>query len=361
MVAWTPQQATALTAVARWRRTRHKPVFQLHGYAGTGKTMLARHLGEGDEVAFAAFTGKAAHVMRANGCREATTIHALIYRLEKEDERGNPVFVLDRGSRARHAQLIVIDEASMVNETIGRDLLSFDVPVVAIADPAQLPPIDGCGFFTAGEPDVMLTEIHRQARDNPIIRMATTVREGEQLALGDYGESRVVALGDMGEIASDQILVGRNVTRRNINSGLRERRGLRGAYPLKGDKLVCLRNDYHRGFLNGSIWFIEDVVKASTEHEITLSVVSEEGGNAITATTHAAFFDGSRPSMFDPREYVEFDFGYALTVHKAQGSQWDSVLLHDESWHFREHHARWLYTGLTRAAKRVVVVSAAKF
>jgi exodeoxyribonuclease-5 len=186
--------------------------------------------------------------------------------------------------------------------------------------------------------------------------MATTVREGRQLALGDYGESRVVALGDMGEIASDQVLVGRNVTRRNINSGLRERRGLLGAYPLKGDKLVCLRNDYRRGFLNGSIWFIEDVIKASTEHEIMLRVTPEEGGSALTATTHAAFFDGSRPLIFDPREYVEFDFGYALTVHKAQGSQWDTVVLHDESGYFGEHRSRWLYTGLTRAAKQIVVV-----
>jgi exodeoxyribonuclease-5 len=216
--------------------------------------------------------------------------------------------------------------------------------------------MEGCGFFTAGEPDVMLTEIHRQARDNPIIRMATTVREGGQLALGDYGESRVVALGDIGQIASDQVLVGRNVTRRNINSGSREKRGLQGAYPLKGDKLVCLRNDYRRGFLNGSIWFVEEVIKASTEREITLSVTPEEGGPAVTATTHAAFFDGSRPAMFDPREYVAFDFGYALTVHKAQGSQWDAVVLHDESGYFGEHRSRWLYTGLTRAVKRIVVV-----
>jgi len=358
MVVWSPQQAAALKAVAEWRRTRGQQVFRLYGYAGTGKTMLARHFAEGldGDVAFAAFTGKAAHAMRGKGCPNATTIHGLIYRLEKEDDKGNPVFVLDRNSRARRMQLIIIDELSMVNETIGRDLLRFGVPIIGIGDPAQLPPVEGCGFFTTGEPDVMLTEIHRQARDNPIIQMATTVREGGRLALGDYGTSRVVTLDNVDEVAGDQILVGRNITRRNINSGLRETHGLRGAYPLKGDKLVCLRNDYRRGFLNGSIWFIEEVIKASTDGEIVLSVVPEEGGDAVTATTHAFCFTGLNHPEGNSREYVEFDFGYALTVHKAQGSQWNNVILHDESRYFREHWKRWLYTGITRAAQLITVI-----
>ena len=351
------QQEAALKAVMKWYRAGDKQVFRLDGYAGTGKTTLARDFAAGIEgqVAFTAFTGKAAHVMRGKGCENATTIHGLIYKLVKEDERGQPVFVLNPDSHARRTRLIVIDEASMVNATIGRDLLRFGVPIIVIGDPAQLPPVEGEGFFTTGEPDFMLTEIHRQARDSPIIKMATIVREGGRLQVGDYGDgSRVVHLHDYKVEPCDQILVGRNVTRRNINSGLREQYGLRGNYPLGGDKLVCLRNDYQRGFLNGSLWIVEQVIKASDDGPIVLRVVSEEGSAAVTATTHAGFFNG-RP-IPDPREYVNFDFGYALTVHKAQGSQWDDVVLHGEHNYFGADARRWLYTGLTRAAKRIIAI-----
>ena len=129
----SPQQEAALKAVMTWYRAGDKQVFRLYGYAGTGKTTLARDFA--GEVAFAAFTGKAAHVMRGKGCVNATTIHGLIYLLEKEDENGNPIFVINLDSFARHTRLIVIDEASMVNEKIGRDLLRFRVPIIVICHP----------------------------------------------------------------------------------------------------------------------------------------------------------------------------------------------------------------------------------
>uniref|UniRef100_UPI0035D076B3 ATP-binding domain-containing protein n=1 Tax=Bartonella sp. MU70NMGDW TaxID=3243561 RepID=UPI0035D076B3 len=56
------------------------------------------------------------------------------------------------------------------------------------------------------------------------------------------------------------------------------------------------------------------------------------------------------------KRYDDFDYGYALTVHKAQGSQWNNVVLFDESFAFREMYARWLYTGITRAAERLMIV-----
>jgi len=128
----SPQQEAALKAVMTWYRAGDKQVFRLYGYAGTGKTTLARDFA--GEVAFAAFTGKAAHVMRGKGCVNAT-LHGLIYRLEKEDENGRPIFVINLDSFARHTRLIVIDEASMVNEKIGRDLLRFRVPIIVICHP----------------------------------------------------------------------------------------------------------------------------------------------------------------------------------------------------------------------------------
>src|SRR5262249_14763711 len=186
---------------------------------------------------------------------------------------------------------IVIDEASMVNEKIGRDLLRFGVPIIVIGDPWQLPPVEGAGFFTTGEPDFTLTEIHRQARDSPIIKMATIVREGGWLQLGDYRDgSRAVRLNDYKAEACDQILVGRNVTRRNINSGLREQYGRRGSYPLGGDKLVCLRNDYRRGFLNGSLWVVGQVGAATQGGPSERPVPPPEGGAAVPAPPHPRLF-----------------------------------------------------------------------
>jgi tRNA A37 threonylcarbamoyladenosine biosynthesis protein TsaE len=162
-VILSPQQDAALLSVHKWYRARARQVFRLFGFAGTGKTSLARRLAEGIDgtVMFAAFTGKAAYVMRCKGCDGATTIHNLIYRLKSKNEKGELEFELDRDSRARRASMIIIDECSMVNEAIARDLLAFGVPVLALGDPAQLPTIDGYSFFISGKPDIMLTDIHR--------------------------------------------------------------------------------------------------------------------------------------------------------------------------------------------------------
>src|SRR3954468_3447196 len=193
-MAWSPQQDAALKAVAEWLRRGGEPQgFRLFGYAGTGKTTLARHVAEAveGEVAFGAYTGKAALVLRSKGCSEASTIHSMIYRSRESDE-GGPSFVLNRQSAAAKADLIVIDECSMVDEELGRDLLSFGRPVLVLGDPAQLPPVKGGGFFTEAEPDVMLTEVHRQAKDNPIVRMSIAIREGGRLERGAFGESRII-------------------------------------------------------------------------------------------------------------------------------------------------------------------------
>src|SRR5262245_34135907 len=123
------------------------------------------------------FTGKAACVMRSKGCRGASTIHSLIYRpLESKQEQ--PSFELWQQAPASNAKLIIIDECSMVDAELGRDLMSFGVPLLVLGDPAQLPPIQGGGYFTDAKPDAMLTEVHRQARDNPIVRLSMDIRAG---------------------------------------------------------------------------------------------------------------------------------------------------------------------------------------
>src|SRR5471032_2206899 len=203
MPSFSPHQDAALQAVAGWLKAKPgangtPQVFRLFGYAGTGKTTLANHIAEQSdgEVKFAAFTGKAASVMRGKGCRGASTIHSLIYRARESGEEV-PNFDLWDEAQASKAQLIIIDECSMVDAELGRDLMSFGVPLLVLGDPAQLPPIQGGGFFTEVQPDVMLTEVHRQAEGYPIIRLPMNIRAGEAIEPGRYGETEVVRKDDL--------------------------------------------------------------------------------------------------------------------------------------------------------------------
>jgi exodeoxyribonuclease-5 len=362
-VIYPPQQEAALKAAAGWLKRGEPKLFRLFGYAGTGKTTLAKKIAEGVEgdVAFGAFTGKAALVMRAKGCAEARTIHSLIYRAS-ETETGEPSFVLNEDSAVARSKLVIIDECSMVDAELGRDLLSFGKPVLVLGDPGQLPPVKGGGFFTSAEPDVMLTEVHRQAADNPILRLSMLVREGKRLSPGAYGESQIIKRAeiDSGMVtAANQLLVGLNRTRRAYNMRMRELFGRAGEFPEAGDKLVCLKNNHKKGLLNGGIWLVKSTA-ATRKKKLLMNVVSEDdpAEKPRRIGVLPEFFRGLEETLppLVRKDSDEFDYGYALTVHKAQGSQWDNVILFDESYAFREHRARWLYTGITRAAKRLTIV-----
>jgi exodeoxyribonuclease-5 len=368
MPDFTSHQAAALRAVADWLNEKPgargtRKIFRLFGYAGTGKTTLARHIAESADgkVHFAAFTGKAALVMRSKGCAGASTIHSLIYRARESGEEV-PNFELWDDAPASKAKLIVIDECSMVDAELGRDLMSFGVPVLVLGDPAQLPPIQGGGFFTAAEPDAMLTEVHRQARDNPIVRLSMEIRAGRRLEPGDYGETQVVRRDDLDPqrvLDADQVLVGRNTTRRAYNIRIRERRGFDDSLPSAGDKLVCLRNNRKKGLFNGGLWMVKER-GARKSGVMTLRLLPDEGmgGRAVKVSVRPECFTGGIEDFDWARRkpYDEFDYGYVLTVHKAQGSQWDDVVLFDESFAFQDSRDRWLYTGVTRAAKKLTIV-----
>jgi exodeoxyribonuclease-5 len=372
---FSPQQDEALKAVSRWLKAGRPQVFRLFGYAGTGKTTLARHFAEhvDGQVQFAAFTGKAAQVLRSKGAVNARTIHSLIYRPRGEEAvedevtgktSMSPTFSLNRQSPIARAKLVIIDECSMVDETLGRDLLSFGTPILVLGDPAQLPPISGGGFFTEHEPDMLLTEIHRQARDNPIIELALDVREGREFMNGDYGAAQVIGKEEVTRelvLSADQVLVGINRTRRRYNQRLRQLKGFEAAYPQAGAKLVCRRKDPSKGLLNGSLWKVMTSSRETVKPGINLLVSPEEDdpdrGVAKIKLLKAAFEEQETEIPWSTKKrYDDFDYGYALTVHKAQGSQWSNVVLFDESYAFKDTRQRWLYTAITRAAERLTIV-----
>lgn len=367
---WGKQQGEAISAAVRWLNDpAGQQVFRLFGYAGTGKTTLAREIADAvnGKVLYACFTGKAALVLRQKGCAEASTIHSLIYRPEEDVITGETRFVLNLDSVLAGAELLIVDEVSMVGEELARDLLSFGTRVLVLGDPAQLPPVKGEGFFINARPDAMLTEVHRQAEDNPIIRMSMDVREGRGLTPGDYGDSRVVRRADIGKdemreivLSADQLLCGMNKTRHAFNARCREILGKGDDWkPVAGDKLICLRNNHDKGLLNGAMW-TADRVRYTGDGVFTIRTTSldDEGATPLDTTVPLQFFRGDEKDLDFRfrRRHDEFAYGYAITVHKSQGSQWDSVLVFDESRAFREDAAKHLYTAITRAAERITVV-----
>lgn len=409
MTNWSPQQDRALVQVNEWLSDPSRQVFRLFGYAGTGKTTMARALAESveGETLFGAFTGKAAHVLKQKGCPSASTIHSMIYhtkekgasvlklleeklvsriavltasgytqeRLQEDkeyrdlsrsvaQERKNmskPFFSLNPESKVGSAALVIIDECSMVDSLMGQDLLSFGTKVLVLGDPAQLPPVKGEGFFTESKPDIMLDEIHRQAEGNPIIAMATAIRKGEKLKLGHYGESRVMNKEDLTRqiaLEADQILVGKNVTRHNYNARMRALYGYSGNIPNVGERLVCLRNDHEAGLLNGAIWQVEACEQLDDPDLVAMTIRDGDVTQEVEgAWTH--HFQNRELPWHQKRDAQEFTYGYALTCHKSQGSQWDNVLVIDESSVFGQRDPlgaqRWLYTAVTRAASIVTV------
>lgn len=395
---WSPQQVQALDRVGRWLRTKDKPYFQLAGYAGTGKTTLAKHLAASVDgpVFFAAYTGKAAHVLSKSGALNVSTIHKLIYQpkdksqqhlkeleatraslramnplpeeelavVERqiETEKANlsrPMFALKEESPLRGASLLVVDEYSMISEEMGADLISFGVPILALGDPGQLPPVQAAPYFREA-PDFLLTEIHRQAKDNPIIWMSQEIREGRELTPGKYGDSRVARYNDIPKerlaeviLQADQLLVGKNETRASSNQRVRELQGRQSPFPEQGDKLVCLRNNHDSGLLNGQLWTATQDHQVVDDKTLTMTLEGEDGQD-LEVIAHSHYFQGRTPPPWEIKDAECFDYGNALTVHKAQGSQWPNVVLLDE-WFGRDRR-KWLYTAVTRASSVIRIV-----
>jgi exodeoxyribonuclease-5 len=366
------QQREAINAVRKWLTDPEAPqVFRLFGFAGSGKTTLAKYIEQmakeifkvDKPTVYCAYTGKAALVLQQKGCEDAQTLHSLIYTPEVDEATGHVIgYKKNFKSPVLGAKYVTLDEVSMVNEEQGHDLEAYGVKILVLGDPFQLPPVTGEGYFTEAEPDYMMTKIHRQAKESPIIYMATEIRKGRRLGVGRYGDSRVTRRdSDDFYQGNDQIICGMNKTRTKLNHVIRKLEGRYGDLPVVGDKLICIKNDKKLAVLNGGMWNVTKFRPGNSERfQVDLTSLDRKQPDGeyqrIVADVLTKQFLGDR--TIEPKKmrgYVQLDFGDCITGHKAQGSQWDNVGIVDESYVFGEMSERWLYTGLTRAAERVTL------
>ncbi len=401
------EQEKAFTELKRWWSSPYKEPFILSGYAGTGKTTLAKIVaedivGDPEHVCFAAYTGKAALQLRKKGCDKATTLHKLLYRpLEKDRARllelstylqkllvedpqvekpetirvktdllserrrvSTPSWENDPGVPPG-TRLIVVDESSMVDTRIFEDLTSLGVRVLFLGDPFQLPPVFGTSPVSSKKPNFVLTEVHRQALDNPVLRAATLIRDGQspRAAHQDGGLFQIIDFPDATYelyASHDQVLCGRNLTRRNLNNKMRKRLVETGVIAgstlqlAKNDRIVFLRNDHDESVYNGTTGTVSSVV--SGDDGLLMVDCTDEDLDIYAYPVWPGILDDYDITEA-PRRTQVVDLAYALTVHKAQGSEWDSVLVQDEPFGAGDTQLRWLYTAVTRARTRCTIVT----
>lgn len=377
-ICLSDDQARALDAVFAWLDAPTSPFLTLGGYAGTGKSTLIGQIRANTRVriAICAYTGKAAHVLRSKGLQAARTIHSLIYQPHEVCSYCDAV--LGEGeacTRYRqchkagtHTQytlvpalefdLIIVDEASMVSNEIHEDLLSFGIPILYVGDHGQLEPI-GANPRLMVDPILRLEQIHRQAEGSAILKFAHHVRQhGHPYETGP--EARVVIAGKVPHSVHeyDVVLCGKNTTRVAVNELIRRKRKYTSKdnpqpFPIPGERVVCLRNHREYGLFNGMMATVEAIrIDDSVAHP-EIDVIDDEGKPHRGMSFIPEQFGNEEKMDNASRKRALFDFGYCITTHRAQGSEWGSVLVLE--WiHPDWSKARWRYTAATRAKNELV-------
>lgn len=372
------QESTLKIAVQRYKDK--EPYTVIAGFAGSGKTTLVQFIIDAldipvDDVVYIAYTGKASLVLRNKGCENSMTAHRLLYRV-KEKVDGSFEFIPKRALDYKY-KIIVLDECSMLPEEMWNLLLSHKVHILALGDSGQLPPVDGNSSIL-DNPHIMLTEIVRQAQENPIIRLSMDVREGKWLEYGGSKECRIMPLSQVTKgllLGADQVLCGKNITRHSLNDQMRKMRfgDEYSPQPINGDKVICLKNQWNaigsneEPLVNGCVGTINNIRLKDTslyKPEMKADFMSDNNGFYDSLKMDYKIFTEKEPTvnknnwMRYPKllRPYEFDYAQAITVHKFQGSEAEKVIVFDEWLGDAEYHTKWLYTAITRASQKLVVV-----
>ncbi len=380
-------QEQVLKKTLDWVNQPQGSYLTIGGYAGTGKTTLTAFIRQEIfkkdpliTVAFCSYTGKAARnledKLKENKAifsgDNVSTIHSLIYTAVT-NKQGDVT-----GWRRRDYldfDLIIVDEASMVDPYILNDLISYNIPIIAVGDHGQLPPI-GANYSLMQNPHLVLDQIHRQKEDSPIIDVSILARETGQIPIKKFGDN-VMKISkhdpDSREIINEalsgydedvMIICGYNATRLNLNKEMRARKEKFGQLPESGDRVVALKNNHYSQIYNGATGVIEKILEVDDSGNWMLVKIALDGQDKIyQGYVYIPQFNQKETisnNLHDPDGHQGdlFDYGYALTVHKAQGSQAERVILFEERFPKAtdEEWRRWLYTAVTRAKKELLII-----
>lgn len=387
MILTTKQEEGLKTAVQRYKNGEKYTV--ISGYAGTGKSTLVRFIIEAlnvpeEDVCFATFTGKAAQVLLKKGNKNVRTLHKLLY---KSFPKPDGTFVRIPVDEIPY-RIVVVDEVSMAPKTLMSLLANYDVHIICLGDLFQLPPIDKKeDNHLLDNPHVFLDEIMRQAQESEIIRLTMDIRAGKPIS-PMHGDEVIIVKKDelntgMLEWA-DQVLCATNATRVSLNTQMRQLAGMGNMKPQDGDKLICLMNywdifsDNEDPLINGTIGWIKNSFTTyvqlpywadNKQIPVLMCDFLTDGGSVFTGVDIDRNMIITGESSMDwktsyrlaknPKTKhlipMEFTYGYAITCHKAQGSEWEKVLVVEENFPYKEEHARWLYTAATRASEKLLI------
>lgn len=347
----TNQQKYALYQLVNGVRKDNLKEQTLGGYAGTGKTTLINYLVQFfDHYGVAAYTGKAANVLRRKGMEKAQTIHSLIYKpvYDYGMLMGWDLVPIDELACSG----IIIDEASMVTSDIYYDLKTYGLPLIFVGDHGQLEPIMS-DFNLMQNPMYRLEEIHRNAGD--IAKFAERLRFGYS-PTSFRGSTKVVfknqkRLTTEELMAVDQVICAYNKTRVQTNAIIREGHGFSGVLNV-GERVMCLKNNKTLGLFNG----MQGVVTKLYEDNRGRKLMDFD----FNGTEYAGiWYDTKNFGREKPdteaygKEYPNpFDYAYCITCHKAQGDEWDKVLVLEQKCD-KWDHKRWAYTAASRAKELV--------
>ena len=389
----TPKQQEGLK-IALERHKANEKYTVIAGFAGTGKSTLVKFIIDAldvdkDKVAYATYTGKAAEVLRKKGNPNAMTLHKLLY--DSIPRQGGGFIRIPK--KMLEYKIIVVDEVSMVPKSMIDMLLNHRVYVIFLGDPFQLPQIDKKETHTLlDKPHIFLDQVMRQAAESEIIQLTMKIRNGEQI---DFMNGKEVIIAPRVSLVTghltwaDQIICATNASRISLNNQMREILGYSGL-PQDGERMICLRNywedfseDGSSSLVNGMTGIIKNPFESfrmapmyvkMKNHKMDIiqgDFISDDGKTFNSVEMDKGMITTGEFSLDWRETYAlgqlknkigdiiprEFTFGYAITCHKSQGSEWDKVLVIEERFPFdKKEHARWLYTACTRAASRLVLV-----
>lgn len=378
-------------AVARHKNREKYTV--ISGYAGTGKSTLVRFIIDAldvdeDKVAYATYTGKAAEVLRKKGNPNAMTLHRLLY--DSIPRQGGGFIRIPK--KQLDYDIVVVDEVSMVPKTMVDMLLAHRVYILFLGDPGQLPQIDKKEAHNLlDHPHVFLDEVMRQAAESEIIQLTMKIRNGEDIPFMHGKEVIVVPKAELvtGHLTwADIIICATNKTRHNMNKQKRELLGYSGVLQT-GERIIVKRNYWEdcdedgNALVNGTVGTVANPYESfvripsyikNDRRDLPLigCIFTPDGGKSFDTFEidkdyllkeepcvdwRVSYQLGKlKPKIGDilPKQAT---YGYALTCHSAQGSEFDKVLVIEESFPFDKiEHQRWLYTAVSRSAEKCVLV-----